>query len=75
MCKRVVRMSMVVIPVQSTKEAAVQQLDRPRQGLVDLVPPGGEDLDYDVGDEDQGDGDAGVEPQPAKAEGDRQDHI
>ena len=75
MCKRVVRMSMVVIPVQSTKEAAVQQLDRPRQGLIDLVPPGGEDLDYDVGDEDQGDGDAGVEPQPAKAEGDRQDNI
>ena len=62
MCKRVVRMSMVVIPVQSTKEAAVQQLDRPRQGPVDLVPPGGEDLYYDVGDEDQGDGDAGVEP-------------
>ena len=75
MCKLVVRMSMVVIPVQSPKEAAVQQLDRPREGLVDLVPPGGEDLDDDVRNKDQGDGDAGVEPEPAKAEGDRQDHI
>ena len=75
MCKLVVRMSMVVIPVQSPKEAAVQQLDRPREGLVNLVPPGREDLDDDVRNKDQGDGDAGVEPQPAKAEGDRQDHI
>lgn len=53
----------------------MQQLDRPGQGLVDLVPPGGEDLDDDVGDEDEGDGDAGVEPQPVQAKGDRQDHV
>ena len=63
------------IPVQCPEEAAVKQRDRPGQSLVNLVPSGGEDLDDDVWDEDQDNGDAAVEPQTVQAEGDRQDDV
>ena len=61
--------------MQCPEEAAVKQRDRPGQSLVNLVPSGGEDLDDDVWNEDQDDGDAAVEPQTVQAEGDRQDYV
>jgi hypothetical protein len=43
--------------------------------LVNLVPPGGENLNYRAGDQNEAESSSAVPAQPVHVEGDAQDYI
>ena len=65
----------ITAPVKRAQKQAVQQADRPAHGVVELVPPGGEHLDDDVGQDDEDDGDGAVPVQAVQVKGDCEDAI